>query len=228
MTDRRYDWLHHILDITTTLDPLFEDPYEFGGIVLATELGAVDKSIAILKKGMKNVPEDHKRYWYLPFFLAFDYMFYKGDYLTAAHYLEKASRFPQSPTYLPFLVARLYANADNSDVAIVFLREILKSTESPELKKKLKKRIKEVKVERDIRALEAARDRFLVRWDRYPSSLVELVKTGVITAIPGEPFGGRYYIDLTDHSIHSTSLSKRLKLHINKKGQGPTINIEEK
>ncbi len=48
--DQDFTWLYHILDITTTLDPLYSDPYEFGGIVLATELGDIDKSIDILKK----------------------------------------------------------------------------------------------------------------------------------------------------------------------------------
>ena len=228
VTDQNYDWLYHILDITTTLDPFFEDPYEFGGIVLATQVGDVDQSIAMLKKGMENVPKRHKRYWYLPFFLAFDYMFYKGDNLNAARYLEMAAQFPQSPKYLPLLVARLYANANDPEIAIAFLDQMIKSTDSEELKKKLTTRIKEVMVDRDIRSLEAARDQFLVIWKRYPEDLNELFMAGLITAMPREPFGGRYYISSTDHSIRSTSMPGKLKLHIDQDGQGPSIGLEEK
>ena len=54
-TDRNYTWLAHLLDVVTTLDPLYQYPYEFGGVVLAAEMGDVNKSIALLKKGMKNV-----------------------------------------------------------------------------------------------------------------------------------------------------------------------------
>ena len=100
-TDRNYTWLAHLLDVVTTLDPLYQYPYEFGGVVLAAEVGDVNKSIALLKKGMKNVSRDDPRYWYFPFFLAYDYMYHKDDYLTAAHYLEQAVKFPQSPAYLP-------------------------------------------------------------------------------------------------------------------------------
>lgn len=228
VTDQNYDWLYHILDTTTTLDPLFENPYEFGGIVLATEARDVDQSIAILKKGMENVPKCHKRYWYLPFFLAFDYMFYKGDYLNAARYLEMAAQFPQSPKYLPLLVARLYANANDPEIAIAFLDQMIKSTDNKELKEKLAARIKEVMVDRDIRSLEAARDQFMITWRRFPEDLNELVMAGLIPAIPKDPFGGRYYISSTDYSIQSLSMPGKLKLHINKDGQGPSIGLKQK
>ncbi len=108
-TDRNYQWLAHLLDVATTLDPLYQYPYEFGGVILAAEAGEVDKSIALLKKGMENVSKADPRYWYFPFFLAYNYMYHKNDYLTAAHYLEQATTFPKSPSYLPKLVARLYA-----------------------------------------------------------------------------------------------------------------------
>lgn len=222
-TDRDYTWLYHILDITTTLDPLYSDPYEFGGIVFATELNDADKSIAILKKGMRNIPKHNKRYWYQPFFLAFNYMYYKGDNLTAARYLERASRFPQRPEYLPLLVARLYANTDDPAIAIPFLEEMIKRTESPAAKERLRTRIKEVTVERDIRLLEAAKDRFVTRYKRHPEELEELVATGFIKAIPTEPFGGIYYISIDDHKIYSTG-SERLKIHVDR---GKSLKVEQ-
>ncbi len=216
-TDLDYTWLYHLLDITTTLDPLFSDPYEFGGIVLAVELGDVDKSIAILNKGMANVPTQHKRYWYLPFFNAFNYMYYKGDNLRAARYLEIAAQSPHSPAYLPLLVARLYARSDDPGLAISFLEEMLRSTDSPELQEKLQRRIRELMVERDIRFLEQGRDQFLAQTGRYPNTLAELVENGFIKNIPPEPFGGTYLLAPEDHSIRS-SMTERLQLHINKAG----------
>ena len=215
ITDMRYDWLYHILDITTTLDPCFEDPYEFGGVVLSQVMGDVKESTALLKKGIKNVPQNHKRYWYLYFFTAFNYMYSQHDYSTAARYLEQAARFPKSPAYLPLLVSRLYANAESPDVAISFLKEMLLSTKSPEIQEKLARRIKEVMVERDLRILEQVRDNFLNQCGRYPKNINELVTAGLLTNIPTEPFGGDYYLD-NDHNMQSSSISKRLKVHISK------------
>lgn len=217
VADQNYAWLYHLLDITTSLDPGFEDPYEFGGIILAGEMGNIDQSTELLKKGMNNVFKHHKRYWYLPFFVAFNYMYYKGDNLNAARYLEIAARYPQSPSYLPLLVSRLYANSDDPVLAIPFLEEMIRKTNSPELQKKLRKRIKEIMVERDIRFLEKGRDQFLAQTGRYPNTLDELVQGGFIQNIPEEPFGGTYTIEVEDHSIRS-SMTERLKLHINEAG----------
>lgn len=223
-TDQDYTWLYHLLDITTTLDPLYADPYEFGGIVLASELHEVDQSIAILRKGMANVPPDNKRYWYLPFYSAFNYMYYKGDNLTAARLLEKAAESPGRPEYLPLLVARLYANTNDPEVAIPFLEEMIRQATSPEMQETLHARIREILVTRDIHRLEQARDRFLAEQQRYPATLDDLVREGFIKQLPDEPNAGRYGIDPSDHAIYSTK-GQKLKLFIDKTKQPPAIKV---
>lgn len=215
-TDQDYSWLSHILDIVTTLDPFFQYPYEFGGVILATEIGDVDKSNLLLEKGMKNVPETNERYWYFPFFLAFNHMYYKDDYKTAAHFLEMASKFPQSPDYLPLLVSRLYADADSPEIAITFLDEMIKSTEKPELKEQLKLRLNEVINQRNIQFLEAAKIKFFLKFNRYPESIDEMFKNRLIFYKPVDPRGGQYYISKEDHSVKSTKKTEQLKVHINK------------
>ena len=226
ITDKQYDWLHHILEITTTLDPYFEDPYEFGGVVFSQVMADVENSTALLKKGIENVPKDHPRYWYLYFFTAFNYMYFQHDYATAARYLEQAAHLPGSPAYLPLLVARLYANADNPEVAISFLKEMLRSTKSPELQERLARRIKEVVVERDLRILEKVRDRFLNQHNQYPKNINELVTAGLLINIPAEPFGGAYYFD-QDHKARSTSVSERLKVHTTRGEHGLNIKTND-
>ena len=57
LTDKEYPWLFHILDQTTSLDPLFHHAYTFGGVVLAVEGDSGEtlaQSIALLKKGMAS------------------------------------------------------------------------------------------------------------------------------------------------------------------------------
>ena len=222
-TDRNFQWLKQLLDVTTTLDPYFEDPYEFGGIILAAELGDVDGSIEILKKGMDNVPKHHKRYWYLPFFTAFNYMYYKGDYQTAAHYLEIAASFPQRPAYLPLLVARLYANTNDPTVVIPFLEKMLERAVTPDMKKKIKKRIAEIKIKKHLLILTKAQDQYKKRTGKYPEKLTDLVDIGLIPAIPVEPFGGKYFIAESDHSIKTTSNVDDMVVHIT-----PKTNLNKK
>lgn len=223
-SDQDYTWLYHLLDITTTLDPFYSDPYEFGGIVLASELHDVDKSIALLEKGIANIPRHNKRYWYQPFFCAFNYMYYKNDNLTAARLLEKAAESPGRPEYLPLLVSRLYANTNDPELAIPFLEEMIQQTTNPEMQETLRARIRDVLVTRDIHRLEQARDRFLAERQRYPTSLDELIREDFINRLPEEPNSGQYDIDPSDHSIYSTK-GRKLKLFIDKTKQPPPIEV---
>lgn len=213
-TDKSYKWLYHLLDIISTLDPYFEYVYEFGGVALAYWTNDISHSINILKKGLVIVPKTHERYWTIPFFLGFDYMYYKKDFAAAARYLEEATKYPGHPRYLPLLVARLYSNARDPEIAIKFLQEIYRSTKNEEAKKNLLKRIKEIIVERDILIIEDARDQYHKKTGSSPSNLEELVSSGFLKEIPREPFGGKYFIK-EDHSIHSSIVKKRMELYIN-------------
>jgi len=214
LTDRQYPYLYQLVDVVTTLDPLFEYPYEFGGIVLALEARQLQLSDAILRKGMSRVQETHPRYWFLPFFLGFNSMFYRRDFQTAARYMEIAARHPGRPAYLPLLVAKLYAKAYEPTVGLQFLQEMYRSTENRELKARIAQRIREVIVERDIQFLERARDEYKKTRGAFPKSLQALVQAGIIPAIPREPFGGRYQIDGRTGEVFSTKFQERLRLYL--------------
>ncbi len=212
-TDKSYKWLYHLLDVVSTLDPYFEYTYEFGGVALAYWIKDENLSIKLLKKGMINVPKTHARYWTIPFFLGFNYMYYKKDFATAARYLEEATKYPGHPRYLPLLVARLYTNTKDPEIAIKFLQEIYRSTKNEEAKKDILKRINEIVVERDIFILEEMRDKYHKKIGSYPSNLGELISEGFLKEMPREPFGGKYFMK-EDHSIHSSVVRKRMELFI--------------
>ncbi len=215
--DHDYKWLNNIITATTTLDPFFQYPYEFGGVILSTEMNEVDNSIAILKKGMENVPKTHWRYWYFPFYIAFNYMYYKNDYKTAAQYLQIASECQGSPTYLPLLTARLYANTDSSEIAIPFLIEMIESSKNNEQKIQLKTRLNELISLRNIKFLENAKNKYNSIFHKYPDKLDLLISEGIITSIPDDPMGKGYYISDKDYSIKSTVMPDQLEVHIDKK-----------
>lgn len=211
-TDRQFPWLAQLIDAATTLDPYFQDPYEFGGVVFGYVLNDVERSNAIFAKGMANVPRQHKRYWYFPFYTAFNYMYYRGDYATAARYLEQAAQFPQRPAYLPLLVARLYANTDNPAVAIPFLEEMKERAATPEMRVELETRIKEVRVKEHLLVLEKARAQFRQQFQREPRDLQELLAVGILKKMPEEPFGGHYFID-ANGAIQTSSKADDMKVH---------------
>lgn len=227
--DRNYQWFNHLLEVTTTLDPYFQYPYEFGGIILSWELNDIDAGIKFLQKGIENVPRHHPRYWYLPFFTAFNYMYYKHDYQQAAKDLEFAATFPQSPKYLPLLVSRLYANTEDPGMAIPFLEEMLTQADSPKMQEDLQRRINEIRVKQHINVLNAAGKQFQEQTGNALKNINELVTSGILKALPVEPFGGRYFVR-DDGVIESSSKVDSMELHIDKqkdKKNEPLIFLQE-
>lgn len=206
-----YFWLFRLLEAAVELDPKYIEPYEFGGIVLANEIGDIKHSTILLKRGMENVSRDNPRYWYLPFFLAFNYWYHENDYSQGAEYLSVAASFPQAPAYLPMLTARMYADADNAATALPFLDEMIKSAESDERRDALLKRKKEVLVNYHLDILDQSIKKYHDLYKKYPNNLNELVSTGIMREIPDEPFGGRYFIDLNSFKAKSTK-SERIKV----------------
>ena len=204
-TDKQFPWLAQLIDTVNSLDPVFIDPYEFGGVVFGYVFNDVERSNAFFAKGMADVPKQNKRYWLLPFFTAFNYMYFKGDYETAAKYLEQAAQFPQRPAYLPLLVARLYANTEDPTLAIPFLEKMIEQAATQEMRTQLERRIGEIQVKDHLRQMNQAREQFRQARGREPNSLDELVAAGFLSRIPQEPFGGRYFISTEKQEIMSSS-----------------------
>ncbi len=141
--DKKYIWLYHMLDIVTTLDPGFQYPYHFGGLVLSIEGKDIGSSNALLRKGMAN----HPNVWQFPFYIGFNYFFFEKDYQKAARYFEIASRIPGSPRYLKSLAARLYAESGNPEIALTILKETYINTRDENMRREIMKRIMETEKE---------------------------------------------------------------------------------
>lgn len=204
-----YEWLFHALDVVTTLDPHYIYAYDVGGVVLSELAGRVDWSNALLEKGVAANPEA----WRLPFQLGFNAFFHQQAYVRAADYMAMAARLPGRPAYVPELAARLYVEGQQPRLALDFLEAMERQTKDAQVLTVLERRKGEVIVERDLALLDAAVQRYAMRTGRRPSTLAELVRAGELAAIPVEPFGGAYRMDVQRGVVVSTTHPNRLRLH---------------
>ncbi|MGA1840020.1 MAG: tetratricopeptide repeat protein [bacterium] len=140
LTDRSYKWLYHILDLVTSLDPLFRYPYEFGGVILSLEGGNPEQSILLLEKGIEHHPE----YWRLYFYLGFNYFYYFNDFQNASRYITRAAQLPGHPSYLPRLAASLLTTSGQKNTALSFLRQLYENTEDDWLRHQIKMKMDEI------------------------------------------------------------------------------------
>lgn len=204
-----YEWIYHALDVITTLDPQYDYAYYVGGVVLTNLANRIDLSNRLLEKGFAANPT----VWNLPFLLGYNYYFILGDAAKGAEYMAAAAKLPGGPSYLPGLASRMYAEASSPEVALQLLKALWLQTQDQEMREVLENRAKEIIIERDIQALEAARDAYRAKQGHLPGALNDLVSSGAVDRIPDEPFGGAYNIDIRTGEISSSTHPKRLKVY---------------
>ena len=186
LTDKDYTWLYNLLDATTTLDPKNILAYRFGGSLLALEQWDVEKSIAILKKGIRENPDAD---WRLYFLLGFNYFYVLEDYNNAAIYLEKASRMPGHPDFLPRLAAKMYAKSEKLDTAIEFLQEMYQQHDNENVRSAILERLSVLIAKKQARSLRCVVEKYKTVHGAYPTELEALAHCGLIEELPQYPNG---------------------------------------
>jgi hypothetical protein len=207
-SDRVYPWLASMCDVVTDLDPRAEHVYRFGGVLLPWEANRVDDGIALLEKGARNIPES----WQILYMLGFSYYFFKADIAAASDRLSQAARVPDAPAFISGLTALMHAAQYGPDSAIAFLNELDRRGGDDEMRGFIRERIRELSLTRDITAVDAAIQRFEAHFHRRPAQLDELVSTGMIAAIPAEPYGGHYRLDPVTGAVESSEGHKPRRL----------------
>lgn len=188
-----------LAELITDLDPFYGYAYQSAGIVLAV-VGSLDDSDTILEKGMQNVPGR----WQLPFYLAFNQWYGRGDLPRGAALLQRAASLPGAPRFLDLLIARLASVSGQEDAARQHFEEMLRSTEEPAVRAHIEERLADLQIEADLRWLdeEIARERMETGLpprrldDRVGRSMVALPVSPTGDVYPYDPLRGR--IDLPD------------------------------
>jgi len=190
MSDRRYEWLGHVFDILTSLDPGFIGAYHFGGITLAWDAGKPHEAVDFLIKGMKANPMS----WQIPFDAGFICYMLLRDYDRASTFFEVASKMPNAWFILARWAAIAKAKAGDFRTARDMWLDILKGTENRALKALVVRQLKNLTLGEATDRLQKAVQRFQEERRRLPADLRELTTAGYIDRIPDEPFGGRFYL----------------------------------
>ncbi len=143
-TDKEYPWLFHMLSLIIELDPRYDFPYYFGGIVLSLEVSQVENANKILGKGMEAYPEK----WEYPFYSGFNLYYHLDDSLKALPFIQKAADLPGSPPFVKTLVGTLILKSGNREGALSFYRELYQNTSDPMIRSKIEEKVNKIRSER--------------------------------------------------------------------------------
>jgi hypothetical protein len=166
-----------------------------------------NEALRVLGRGKAEFPKD----WRFPFYIGFTNYFSLGDAVAGGGAMAEAARLPGSPTYLPGLASRMLSEAREPDAALRLLEPIAREENDPARREVLKRRIREVTVERDLQALERAVESYQEKMGAVPRELSDLVRAGILSGIPEEPNGGRYLIE-PGGTVRSDHVSRRLRV----------------
>lgn len=209
-----------LIDVVTTLNPHVGHPYRFAAVWLTQDEQLVREGSRLLRRAIVYHPDDWRNYFYL----GFNHFFYLAEYPEAAAALETAMQLPDSPAYLPRLVARLKSQGVDIDVAEIFLREILRSTQDEEERAKLQIALDEIQIEYRARFLDRARAAYVALAGRDIAIVEDLVQGPhrVLEKLPSaEPDGipsslsghSTWVIDSDTHRIQSSYIGSRYEVH---------------
>lgn len=184
--------LGKLIDVVTTLDPWVDHPYRFAAIWMVEGEENVRTAIRLLHRGIEHHPDDWRNWFYL----GFAHFYLLGENEEAAVALTEASGLPGSPAYLPRLVARLRSASADIDVATVFLRQMIDSTDDEDRKAVYHAALDEIEVEQKARFLDRARAAYVKLAGRDIDRVEELTEgsTRVIEKLP------RPYPDALPHT----------------------------
>jgi len=195
--DWEWKWLYAVMDTATGIDPYFVDPYYFAAAHFAWDGGLVRETNVLLAKGMAYRNWD----WMLPFFVGFNNFYFLHDNAAASDYLMRSWRIPGAPAMLASLASKLAYKDHDTENAVMFLEELLKSTEDKKIRKEYAKRLRYMQGQL---TLERALARFKKRHGKMPQTINDLLDRGVLPAVPPDPYGGTYYLD-GEGRVKSTS-----------------------
>ena len=197
MSDKHADFIYNAANFITDLDPWFWDAYLFASMTLSWDFNRVDLANKLLKKATQYRKNDFKPAYYL----GFNHFYFLKDNENGARLLMKASKLPGAPSYLASLATRLYMYSNQYKPAIIFLNDILNTTQSMDLKKQYKKRLRTLII---MDTLEQKVDVFKKTFGVFPNNLKDLVEKGIIKFIPKDPYGGEFKL-LKNKRVYTTS-----------------------
>jgi len=139
LSDRKYPWLPNLLDAIVILDPLWDFPYHFAGIILSVEGDLAMEANKIVLKGMSYHPQS----WQFPFYIGFNYFHVLNNPTCGAKYIFKASTYPKAPNYLAPLAARLSAQGNSKENHLAMCNKIISMAKTKEIRERVIERCKE-------------------------------------------------------------------------------------
>lgn len=192
---KNYGLLYPLLDLTTSLDPLFNVAYTFGAIFLAEPApggpGRADQAIQLLQKGLKAQPDN----WRLLQSLGFVYYWWHEDYRSAAYWFDQAAKRPGAPIWMAPLAAVTLAQGGNRAASRQMWRHVAESESDEWFRNEAARRLQQLDALDQLDILNGLLARYRAQAGHAAADWPDLTRAGLLRGVPHDPNGLPYHID---------------------------------
>ena len=203
--------MNRLLTYATDLDPQFAGAYKFAGNAMPRQTldGKVTNVLqaeALLAKGVRERTDN----WQIPFTLGFLQSYFLGRYEDAGRSFAAASRLPGAPAYVGLLATRTLTEGGDLGLAEQLALTMLDQATEESSQREWQERLLDLRMERDLRGIEAAAAHYAARTGHQARSIAALVHAGELSGLPREPHGGHYV--LNEHGEARSTAKERLRI----------------
>ncbi len=188
-TEKRFELLRPLVEITTTLDPRLEIAYRYGAIFLSegrpVGKGDPQAGVAILEKGIRQVPSA----WRLRQDLGYFRFFFLHDAKGASEVLLKAAEVPGAPYWLRTMAAAFLTKGGDRQTSRLLWRQMYEQAEQGVIKQNALWHLQYLDALDAVDHLNRLTGEFAQRVGRPPSSLDELRAAGRLRFSAVDPAG---------------------------------------
>ncbi len=192
---RDFTSLWPLLDIATTLDPKLLPAYRFGSMFLSAAspggAGRPDQAVTLLQRGIQENPD----YWRFYQDLGFIYYMDAKDYPKAAQAFEEGSRKPNAQLWMRVMAAKVAAEGESFETSMFLWRDVYQTAIDPDTKKGALTHLQLLQARQDCKQLDTLGEEYEKRFGHRPSSVNQLLQSGILSAMPADPVGFAYVFD---------------------------------
>jgi tetratricopeptide (TPR) repeat protein len=207
-TERRYDLLYPLLDLTTSLDPRFSVAYRFGATFLMEPypIGASrpDLAIKLLEKGIKESPGQWE--YYLD--IGFIYYWRLNDYKKAAEWFQRGGELPNGPWWLRAQAAVTLAKGGDRQASRFLWTNIYAGADNDWMKQNAERRLLQLDALDQVDGLAAAIREYQRRRGELPRTWSDLIGLGLLRREPVDPSGTPYVLNTETGQPNVSNRSK--------------------